>query len=93
MDWGIFGRSLPGGPRSSLGRPGFMVLKAPLRLVLNVDGISSDQLTPTSGCAGGPAIGGRVIGCERFMIDILVDHYACIPSGAQAFAFRDSVLR
>ena len=54
-----------------------------LRSCLN----SSDQLTSSFGFAGGPAIRGGVIGCERFMIDTLVDHYACMSSGAQAFFF------
>ena len=46
---------------------------------------NSDHLTSSFGCAGGPAIRGRVIGCECFMIQTLVDHYACILSGAQAY--------
>ena len=57
-----------------------------LRSFLN----TSDQLTSSFGCAGGPAIRGGVIGCERFMIDTLVDHCACMPSGAQAFVVRFS---
>ena len=60
-----------------------------LRSFLN-DG---DQLTLTFGCAGGLVIRRGAIACERFVIDTLVDYYACIPSGAQVLMFRECVLR